>query len=355
MTALRDRLAARIAREGPIGIAEFMTECLLHPVHGYYATRDPLGVAGDFTTSPEISQMFGELVGLWLAQAWADRGGGPVVLAELGPGRGTLMADALRATARVPGFRDAADLWLVEASPVLRRRQAAALAAHAPCFADTVADLPEAPLLVVANEFFDALPVRQFQRGRRHWHERQVGLDGAGRLAIGLAPETPVPDLDPRADLPEGAIVEVSAARSAIMGEIGRRIAAHGGAGLIIDYGGAQSIGDTLQAVAGHVPVDPLDRPGAADLTTHVDFGALARAAAPATAHGPVAQGAVLRALGIDARAEALAAGLSGTALDSHRAAHRRLTGADEMGTLFKVLAVGPAGASLPLFAAPEA
>ncbi|MCU4653628.1 SAM-dependent methyltransferase [Roseibacterium sp. SDUM158016] len=350
MSHLKDRLLARIARTGPLTLAEYMTECLLHPEHGYYTRRDPLGRAGDFITAPEVSQMFGELIGLWLAQVWLDQGAPEeVALVELGPGRGTLMADALRATARVPGFHDALRLHLVEASPHLRKVQQTALAPHAPRFHDTVDSVPDLPLLLVANEFFDALPIRQFQRAKGDtWHERVVGArDGA--LVMGLAPATPFAALEGRlADTAEGQIVETCTPAEAIAGGVGRRIANHGGAALIVDYGDAESIGDTFQAMAGHAPTDPLADPGGADLTAHVAFGPLARAARPARATSLVPQGVFLERLGITARAQALAHGLSGPALESHIAAHRRLTHPEEMGNLFRVLAIVPDTAAAP-------
>ncbi len=349
MTDLRDRLLARIAREGPLSVADYMLECLLDPKHGYYATRDPLGAAGDFTTAPEISQMFGELLGLWLAQVWMDQGAPDgIVLAELGPGRGTLMADLLRATKGVPGFHAALHLHLVEASPVLRAAQAQALGPFSPLFHDSLSDLPEGPLYLVANEFFDALPIRQFQRGPHGWHERQIGAK-EGRLIWGLAPETRIGQLEPLFEAtPEGAIVETNAAATAIAAEIGHRVATHGGAALIIDYGDLNSQGDTFQAVARHAYADPLDTPGAADLTAHVAFAPLARAAAPAQASALVTQGVFLERLGITARARILAQSLGGAALDAHIAAHRRLTHPQEMGTLFKVLALTPPDTPAP-------
>ncbi len=350
MTALKERLIQRIARTGPMTLAEYMTECLLHPEHGYYTRRDPLGRAGDFVTAPEVSQMFGELIGLWLAQVWTDQGApDPFVLAELGPGRGTLMADALRATRGIPGFHAAMQLHLVEASPHLRAVQEAAVAGHCPTFHDTLDTLPEMPLFVVANEFFDALPVRQFQRAKGTvWHERVVGLrDGA--LSLGLAPPSPVAALDPRlADTAEGQIVETRAAAEALAAELGRRIAAHGGAVLIADYGEAESIGDTFQAIACHARADPFADPGNADLTAHVAFGPIARAAAPALATPLLPQGVFLERLGITARAQALARGLHGERLREHVAAHRRLTHPEEMGNLFRILALVPNASAMP-------
>ena len=349
MTALAGVIAARIRATGPMSLADYMATCLMDPRHGYFATRDPFGAGGDFTTAPEISQMFGELTGLCLAQAWLDQGApAPFTLAETGPGRGTLMADFLRATRAVPGFHAAMRLHLVESSPALRETQAATLGRDDVTWCDRVEALPEAPLFLVANEFFDALPIRQFQRGQTGWHERVVGLSG-DRLALGLGPEGPLPALDHRlAETRPGDIVETCAPGAAIAGDIGARIAAHGGAALIVDYGDWRSLGDTFQAVAGHAPTDPFAAPGMADLTAHVDFEALARAAAPAAHTRLTPQGLFLERLGIAARAEALARGLTGTARESHLAAYRRLTDAGEMGTLFKVLGLFPPGASPP-------
>ncbi|SMR83247.1 SAM-dependent methyltransferase, MidA family [Aliiroseovarius halocynthiae] len=339
MNALEKQLIGRISKSGPISIADYMAECLLHPEHGYYATRDPLGVDGDFTTAPEISQMFGEMLGLCLAKAWMDQGApSPFALAELGPGRGTLMADILRATKGVPGFHAAAKLHLVEASPVLRTRQIERLAPHTVTHHDSIGSLPDAPVFLVANEFFDALPIRQYQRDGDGWRECQVGL-GDDALTMGLTAPLPVPTLADRlADTQDGDVVEICAPAQGVMSKLASFIDTHGGAALIIDYGDWRSIGDTFQALKNHTPVSVLDTPGQADLTAHVDFEALARAAAPLTAHQMTPQGVFLERLGITARAQALADRLSGDALNSHITAHRRLTHPDEMGTLFKVL-----------------
>ncbi|MEO0391069.1 MAG: SAM-dependent methyltransferase [Pseudomonadota bacterium] len=342
-------ITARITAAGPISLAEYMAEALLHPVHGYYSTRDPLGSTGDFTTAPEISQMFGELIGLSLAQHWLDHGApAPFTLAELGPGRGTLMADILRATRTVPGFADAAQLTLLDASAPLRRAQQAALNPYDPTWIDSVEALPPQPLYLVANEFFDALPIRQFQRAGDSWRERMVGLQG-GALTLGLGPAQPQPALAHRlADTQDGDIVEDCPAATPILHVIGQRIAAHGGTALIIDYGDWRSLGDTLQALRGHQRTDPLDAPGTADLTAHVDFEALCTAAAPARYAKLAAQGVFLERLGITQRAQALARTLSGTALEAHIAAHRRLTHPSEMGNLFKVMALYAEGAAPP-------
>ncbi|GGH34353.1 SAM-dependent methyltransferase, MidA family [Cribrihabitans marinus] len=349
--SLRARLAARIRQDGPLTVADYMTECLLDPQHGYYTTRDPLGAAGDFITAPEISQMFGEMIGLALAQAWMDQGQpAPFTLAELGPGRGTLMADLLRATRAVPGFHNAARLVLLEASPALRARQAGTLEGHAPRWIDTADDLPDAPLYLVANEFFDALPIRQFLRDGAGWRERLVGLEG-DRLAWGLGSAAPQGALEHRLeDTREGDMVEICAPALTVIDAAARRIAARGGAALVIDYGDWHSLGDTFQALGGHARTDPLAAPGQADLTAHVDFEALAQAAAAAgCAHTRLTpQGVFLERLGITARAQALADGARGPARDDVVSTHRRLTHPDEMGNLFKVLGLYPATATPP-------
>jgi SAM-dependent MidA family methyltransferase len=352
-TPLARLIAADIAATGPITLADYMARCLMHPAHGYYATRDPFGQNGDFITAPEISQMFGELVGAFLAQVWIDQGRpGRIVLAEPGPGRGTLMADILRVMARVPGLCDAADVHLVEASPHLRARQAETLTrqhpALRPTWHDRIDTLPEGPLFLVANEFFDALPIRQFRRAGGLWRETMVGLDG-DRLQPRLSPPAPLAALSQRlADTAEGEIVEVCPALPVIAGDMAARIARHGGVALVIDYGGWRSRGDTFQAVAAHGYADPFAAPGEADLTAHVDFDALAAvfADAGAVASAMVPQGVFLERLGIAARAEALARHLSGANRAAHLAAHRRLTHPDAMGQLFKVIACLPPGSA---------
>ena len=344
---LRDTLLRRIAHNGPISVAEYMADALLHPEHGYYMTRDPLGTAGDFTTAPEISQMFGELVGLCLAQAWMDQGAPtPFTLAELGPGRGTLMRDILRATRTVPGFTP--DIRLIEASPALKALQATTLQDHEPSWVDGIEDLPDQPLFLVANEFFDALPIRQFQREGPGWREVRIGAQDGG-LVRGLAQQQAQPILDDRLeDTRDGDIVEHCPALPEIVRAIATRLDSARGAALIFDYGDWRSLGDTLQALRHHEPVDPLDQPGRADLTAHVDFEALARAAPPARHTRLTPQGVFLERLGITQRAQALAKNLQGAQLDEHIAAHRRLTHPDEMGNLFKVIGLYPASASPP-------
>ena len=349
--SLKDHITARIRAGGPVSVADYMADCLLHPQFGYYTTRDPLGAKGDFITAPEISQMFGEILGLALAQAWLDQGSpSPFTLAELGPGRGTLMADLLRATRGVPGFRAAMQIHLVEASPALRGLQANTLEGYAPEWLDTVDALPDQPLFLVANEFFDALPIRQFLRTGSHWSEKQVGLKDS-TLAFGLGPAAPQAVLEHRlADTQEGDLVELCEASLPITQTIAARIAAHGGTALIIDYGDWRALGDTLQALRVHEPADPLQAPGEADLTAHVDFEALATAAKTAgCAHTRLTpQGVFLERLGITDRARALAAPQRGDSLETLIAAHRRLTHPEEMGNLFKVLGLYPSQAAPP-------
>ena len=338
MKDLETILADLVTTQGPIPVSDYMALCLMHPEHGYYATRDPFGASGDFITAPEISQMFGELIGLALAQAWLDQGAPQsFTLAELGPGRGTLMADALRATKAVPGFHAAAQLWLVETSATLRALQKTTLEGYETTWTDSADHLPDQPLFLIANEFFDALPIRQFVRHGPAWRERQVGLSDEG-LTFGLAPPLAVDALSHRLeDTSDGDLVELCPAAAPILQTIGTRIATHGGAALIIDYGDWRSLGDTLQALRAHERTNPLENPGNSDLTAHVDFEALAQAA-PCAHTKLTPQGVFLERLGITARAQTLAGNLTGTARKAHVSTHRRLTHPQEMGTLFKVL-----------------
>ncbi len=346
MTPLARKFAAEIRQTGPLTIARYMQACLTDPVHGYYVTRDPFGTAGDFTTAPEISQMFGELIGLWLAQVWIDQGTPRFTLAELGPGRGTLMADILRATARVPGFHDALDLWLVETSPTLREAQKSRVDRPVR-WVDGVADLPDGkPLFVVANEFFDALPIHQYLRLADGWRERMVGLSAEGTLTFGLASGANL-DLGQRfAEAKPETVVEYGPAGESVVAAIAPTIARHGGAILAIDYGAWDGVGDTLQALRNHAYDDPLAHPGEADLTAHVGFRWLAEAATGLVPHFGE-QGSFLAALGIGPRAGSLASQHPDQAEAVADALHR-LTDASEMGTLFKVLALLPEGQPVP-------
>lgn len=359
MTALLAHLRRRIALEGPLTVARYMEECLGNPAHGYYMTRDPLGVAGDFTTAPEISQMFGELIGLWAAVQWQAMGAPDSVhLVELGPGRGTLMADALRAVATVAPFQAAVQVHLVETSPVLRDRQRETLAAvHpgvTPQWWNDLSQVPAGPALVIANEFFDALPIRQFLRGPDGWRERLVAWDAdAAALAFVLSGVQATSPLipPPLNQVPEGSLIEICPVGLRKAHTLAARLAAQGGAALIVDYGHDRSApGDTLQAVKDHQYADVLIDPGEADLTAHVDFQQLAQTCiqAGSVTFGPVGQGDFLIALGIGARAEALTAQADARQKAAIDAAFTRLTGADQMGRLFRVLAVQHPGLPAP-------
>ena len=356
MTPLGREIAETIAQDGPITLERYMALCLGHPAYGYYATRDPFGASGDFVTAPEITQMFGELLGLWCAEVWR-RMGEParVALIELGPGRGTLMADALRAAKTLPGFFEAVEVTLVETSPTLReiQREKLAGAGVAIRWASTIEQaLGALPVLVLANEFYDALPIRQFVRTEAGWRERMVGLVD-GELGFGLAAEPPVDLRLP--SRPVGFVLEINPQGVAVAARVGAHIAAHGGAALAIDYGEGYSAGDTLQAMRGHGFVDPLAEPGEADVTAQVDFGALARAArgAGCATMSLLPQACLLERLGLQARAEALkrrATPAQRAALD---AAALRLTDRSPsgMGALFKALAFGhPSLGPLPGF-----
>lgn len=342
-------LAALLAREGPMPLSRFMALAMFARDRGYYATRDPLGARGDFVTAPEISQCFGELLGAALAQAWLERGSpAPVTLVELGPGRGTLLLDLLRATAKVPGFHAALALDLVEASPRLRAIQAERLGAFAPRFHDrleTVAD--DRPLLLVANEFLDVLPIRQLVRTAAGWRERLVGADAEGRFGFLLSPWT-VPG--PGAAVPEGTVIELSPAREAVVAEAARRIAARGGLALFVDYAKDGAEGDTLQAVRGHRRVDPFATPGEVDLSSKVDFAALARAARArgAAVFGPVTQKCFLEQLGIRTRLARLAQGKPPAVAAELESGVHRLLDPEGMGTLFRVLALTGAEEPVP-------
>ncbi len=345
MTDLSDLIRQRIAEDGPLSLADFMGIALTHADGGYYITRDPFGVAGDFTTAPEVSQMFGELIGLWSAVTWQSMGGpDPVRVVELGPGRGTLMADLLRAAHAVPAFARAIRPHLVEISPTLRAAQEQALGAagpdHAPTWHTALGEVPLGPSIIIANEFFDALPVRQFERTEEGWRERLVDSDPAGGFCVTLSRKE-VARLGPA---PEGSVQEICPEGNETAAAIGRRLAAFGGVALIIDYGHEETaLGDTLQAVRDHAFAPVLEAPGEADLTAHVDFEALANAAqvAGARAYGPVPQGHFLMALGLAERTRALLDAADARQREDIAAAQHRLAHPDEMGLLFKVLALG--------------
>ncbi|KRE16166.1 ATP synthase subunit beta [Bosea sp. Root483D1] len=352
MNFLAQELAELIRQEGPISISRYMALCLGHPSHGYYMKQDPFGADGDFTTAPEISQIFGELIGIWAASVWQAMGEpASIRLVELGPGRGTLMQDMLRAARALPGFREALSVHLVETSPVLRERQRETLAGSsvAPQWHDRVEQALEGPAIVVANEFLDALPLDQFVRTPEGWRERLVGWGGEGRFVFGLSAE---PDHSLSIAAPLGSVLEQPAAALEAVAAVAHHVAAEGGAGLFIDYGPARSgFGDTLQALKHHAFVDVLAEPGDADLTVHVDFArmALAGLAAGAAAHGAVTQRDFLLALGLQQRLESLSRRATPAQAETLASGAERLveTGATAMGELFKVSVV--ADPKLPL------
>jgi NADH dehydrogenase [ubiquinone] 1 alpha subcomplex assembly factor 7 len=349
MTPLEAIIRELVVADGPMAIDRFMMLCLAHPRHGYYMARMPFGRQGDFVTAPEVSQIFGELIGVWCIAAWEIMGRpDPVRLVELGPGRGTLMADILRACGIAPAFAAALRIHLVESSPLLAETQRQTLAAacrpidwHARLDA-----VPAGPMILLANEFFDAIPIRQLQRRGGRWHERVVGIDEHGNLGLGLAPD-PVDDRLVGAWAPaaaEGAIAEIAPARRRLAEAVGARLGAQSSFALVIDYGHLSSApGDTLQAVAGHRRADLLDRPGEVDITAHVDFAALAACLREAGAHVYPAmdQGSFLGAMGLAARVAALGRGRPPAARAAIAEAAARLAGASEMGHLFKVLGAG--------------
>jgi NADH dehydrogenase [ubiquinone] 1 alpha subcomplex assembly factor 7 len=331
--SLHDKLAAQIAQTGPLTIAQYMTACLHDPEFGYYATRPALGEGGDFVTAPLVSQMFGELIGVWAASAWRLMGEPErFALVEMGPGDGTLMDDLLRAGRALPGFLEAADVWLVETSAPLEALQAAKLGERAR-WAKSLDEVPGGqPLLLVANELLDCLPARQFVRAATGWTEQVVGLDRHGALTFGRVP-APVVLPDAR----EGAILEQSGPQEALGAALGERLARDGGAALLIDYGRDQpGFGDTLQALRRHEKVDPLARPGEADLTVWADFPAVMAAAERAGADAAIiTQATFLARMGVGERAEALVRARPDKAPLIGRQLHR-LVGGDQMGELFK-------------------
>jgi len=348
MNALEREIRSLIETQGPLEVSRYMALCLAHPEYGYYTTRDPFGTEGDFTTAPEISQMFGELIGIWCAEVWRLMGSpARLVLVEAGPGRGTLMKDALRAGKVMPGFLDAVELHLVETSPVLQEMQRETLKGLLPAIAwhgETKTLPTDAPLIAIGNEFIDALPARQFQKRSGRWHERKIGLGADGGFAFGLDPapllnfEDGLPErLTPA---PDGAIFERR--ELAPLSELLTRMSTQGGAALFVDYGHAESgFGDTLQAVQGHDYAEPLESPGEVDLTTQVDFEALTKLATRGVrAFGPVTQRDFLRELGIEARSEILQRNATPEMKDEIAADLTRLIGpAPNMGELFKAFA----------------
>ncbi len=364
MSPLKTLLHDLIGSHGPLDIASYMTLALTHPRHGYYAKGNPFGSIRDFTTAPEISQVFGELIGLCLADFWLRSGRpAPFRLVELGPGRGALMADLLRATKLIAGFHEASSLHLVEINAALRAAQADLLANVAsslnPRWHASLNDVDDGgPLLLVANEFLDVLPIRQFERRGAGLRERRIGLDRNNELAFVLDPRTAVPEEIAFGTLAEGAVVETSPARSALVGDLAARLGSAGGMALLIDYAhepestsadAGLAVGDTLQAIYRGERVSALSHPGDADLTARVDFQALRRVADQAglQTHGPIGQGEFLRNLGIEARRRQLVEASPQRTAEMDRAV-ARLIDQDRMGRLFQVLALTAAGSPTP-------
>jgi NADH dehydrogenase [ubiquinone] 1 alpha subcomplex assembly factor 7 len=346
---LQNEIKKLIKSSGPMPVWRYMELCLLHPQYGYYVSRDPLGREGDFTTAPEVSQMFGELLGLWAASVWRAIGSPPLLrLVELGPGRGTMMADALRALRVLPPLYQSLTIHMVEINPVLREKQRSTLSGvRNITWHDSIDDIVDGPAVILANEYFDVLPIRQMVKHENGWHERVVDLDANGRLVFAAAAEpTPrfevlLPPLVRAA--PPGAVFEWRP-DTEIM-KIAARVREQDGAALIIDYGHLRSdAGDTFQAIARHSFTDPLSNPGQADVTAHVDFQALVRAAEDlgARVHGPVTQGDFLKRLGIESRAATLMAKATHEVSADISGALKRLTepGRGGMGSMFKVLGV---------------
>ncbi|MGE0046276.1 MAG: class I SAM-dependent methyltransferase [Hyphomonadaceae bacterium] len=333
---MREKLIRQIEHTGPLTVAQFMAAALYDPEHGYYVNEPNIGEAGDFITAPEVSQMFGELIGLWRAHEWETIGKpDPIQLIELGPGRGTLAADARRAARIAPDFNAAARYAFIESNAAFQKMQRDAMAPDG-VWHVALNEIPEGPSLIVANEFFDCLPIRQFIRKGGAWRERLIGAGESG-LAFGLAREAVALASLPR-DVEEGAIYELAPALQTWVEQIAARITQHKGRALIIDYAG-DGWGDTLQSMRAHKRISPLEAPGESDLTAHVDFAAMARLAEAAglAVHGPVAQGAWLKALGVEARAARLVRDNPDQAENIARDLHR-LTDEAEMGVLFQVL-----------------
>ena len=348
--SLTDQLAYLIRNEGPLTLAQFMSAALTHPTHGYYRVHNPLGQSGDFITAPEISQIFGELIGLWCLQTWIDMGSPTCFrLVELGPGRGSLMADLLRAARLHPSFLSAAEIHFVESSTPLRALQRAALPVGTQAtWHDQFEEVTQGPFILIANEFFDCLPIRQFMRKGPNWHEQCVALTQDGALCLVLSPSS-IPDdilLNPDRQSVPGTIVEVCLPAQSLAEKIAHRFSQHQGRALIIDYGYAQpGTGDTLQALRHHTPCGILETPGEVDLTAHVDFSALASSAKQGGARvaGPVEQGTFLKALGIEARAESLRKKATSRQREDIDSAVDRLAASNQMGSLFKVMSFSSA------------
>lgn len=353
MTGMTNYLKQSIRTNGPMSIASFMAECLMNPKYGYYQKKPVFGTAGDFITAPEISQMFGEIIGLWLMDAWGKMGSpNPVRLVEFGPGRGTLMQDIIRSLILEPSLAEAATVHFIEESAQLKKLQKKAVPIAT--WHKDISEVPDGPILLVANEFFDALPIHQFQRKDGVWYEKYVQLDKDDRLAFVLGPPSSklaMLDKNLRNQSSDG-IAEISPATTSIMGDIANRIQTQGGVALIIDYGyDTTQMGDTLQAVKDHKFCDILSNPGEVDLTAHVNFEHLLNIAHEATlkSYGPIGQGSFLMNLGLGIRASNLAKNKPQEETSSILSALKRLTSPEEMGTLFRVIAITSPNQTIPV------
>lgn len=346
---LKKRLEARIKKEGPISISEFMAACLLDEEFGYYRRGEPIGKHGAFTTAPEISQMFGELVGIFLAKAWIDQGQpSPCTIAELGPGKGTMMSDLLRSAAKVDCFIESAKIVLVESSPALRKHQKKKLAASNPVWIDHVEDMPNQPIFLVANEFFDSLPICQFRRHESGWNEIVVQVGGEGLEFAESSTDSAPFKADEFSDVAVGGIVETRPQAISTITALANTISKHGGVALLIDYGSSHSQGDTLQAVKNHEFASILNEPGEADVSAHVDFGAIKTAAKTVACTELLPQGIWLQRMGITHRFHSLNASMDKKQMHQHLSAYRRLVHSEEMGTLFKCMALYPFEGTTP-------
>lgn len=344
--SLAQKIKDIIAEKGPITVAEYMSLALYDPQHGYYRKTKPIGAGGDFITSPEISQIFGELIGIWLAVEWETMESPEAIVVELGPGRGTLMNDILRATRNVQGFHEKIEVHLVEVSEVLRREQQKILSdKNVKIFwHETIDDLPDKPMLLVANEFFDALPIRQFRKYNNSWHEIMVALDNKGNLHFKNSEifDKPEGDVFP-ANIKDNVIFEYSKSSIQILRKIAEKILKNKGAGLIIDYGySGETFGDSLQSMKKHQFQSPLDKPGEADITAHVNFGHLRKAAheGGAIAYGEISQGDFLVNMGIELRSAMLMKKCDEKMQSEIKSSVKRLISPEEMGTLFRCLAI---------------
>lgn len=346
---LGERLISLIEARGPMTIADYMEDALMHPHDGYYTSQNPIGAKGDFTTAPEATQIFGELIGLWLVQAWVDLGEPKAFnLIEMGPGRGVLMADIVRVAKLRPDFLQAAHIWLVEASGRMRHEQQRRLRDVGPPvdWADKFEDVPGGPAIIVANEFLDCLPIRQFVRTGLSWRERLVGLNATSDgldFVLGDTPPNPKIPLPDKNDAEESAIFEYSLGAETLIEEISQALLERTGRALFIDYGHLNSgLGDTLQAVRDHEFWPVTSAPGYADISAHVDFSHLAKVAFEngAAAHGPVTQGVFLDRLGLSVRVARLCEGKSKTECDAIEAGAFRVVASSQMGEIFKTLCI---------------